>query len=165
MSKDDLSPRFLQTDKTLSDAVRRDDMSEYQCGNCGGKAHPLPGVCVAIFSTSDLRDYPEALDRAIAEGFDVRVATTRDTLCRSDDWWREKVDDLKIYMGQRPLLDHAWRRPPDNMHLVYGYRGWMRLYRELMGRDFEGCAIDVKWALWDEFHSGRDFSDKAREEQ
>jgi len=116
---------------------------------------------VCILTTSDLRDHPEVLDRAIDAGCDVRVATTRDTLCPSDDWWREKVDDLKIYMGQRALLPHATRRTPENMHLVYGYRGWMRLYRELMGRDFGGehSVIKVTWALREHFLCGQDFRD------
>lgn len=121
---------------------------------------------IAIFSTSDLRDHRAEFERAVTEGWDVRVATTRDKLVREDDWWRCHVPDSRLYKAESEPLPHPTRECDWTQRLEYMYRGWMRLHRELVGCEFTGSPgdpegyfniIEVKFALRARFATWRDF--------
>ena len=123
---------------------------------------------VAIFSTSDLRTHRQAFEFAVADGCDVRVATTRDKLVPEDDWWRYHVPDSCLYKAETAPLQHPITPLDGHKHrLEYAYRGWMRLHRELLGCDFTGSPsdppgyfniIDVQYALRDRFLTWEDFT-------
>lgn len=96
-----------------------------------------------------------SLEKALEEGYDVHVVSTRSSLGKHDDWWLELIDESKVLLADKKYEGEYAENWGTDEHVDKANSAWINLYTLLdldyppgtsFGNDVEEDIL--KYAHW-----------------